>query len=321
MSQTHLFIMDPVEKLNLALDSSLRMAYELFLRGHHVYSSEIKNLFWKSSNAPHTYARRLEFEKHADEVKLGAWGTFDLRQFTVIHMRKDPPFDIHFFTATWFLDHCPNTLVLNSPHALRALNEKMVTLQFPKECKPTLVSYNPAHLLQFIREHCVGDAIVKPLYNHGGEGILRIILKEQKISEVEKTLTDLTEGGTKPRLVQTFDPSIFQGEVRVFSVGGKPISWCLKVPPKGTFLANTRAGATLHPYNPSSSLVEKVSRVAKDLVTKGIFIVGMDILSEEISEINVTSPRLLSAPTDPKNYYPEIVDWIEQKLESLSSKT
>jgi glutathione synthase len=134
-------------------------------------------------------------------------------------------------------------------------------------------------------------------------------------------LNDATENGKSPQLVQSFDPNIFDGEVRAYLVGGKALSWCLKVPKDGEFLANTGAGATLHPYSPSSQLKKKVEDLAKELLKHGIYFVGLDIISEEVTEINITSPRLLVAPGDTRDYYKEIASWILSKSNSRNDLT
>lgn len=313
MQQNHLFIMDPIEKLNLELDSSLRIAFELSKRQASVYLTEIKDLFWESGKAPQCRARHLSFDKEAVKVQLGEIQTWDLGVFSTIQMRKDPPFDMAYITATWFLDHCPRTLIVNHPHSLRAYNEKMLTLLFPKECKAALVSSDLPEILKYIQQHCHGDAVIKPLDLYGGRGIVHLQLDKTSITEAEQTILAATDHGKNARLVQAFDHHIFKGEVRVFTLNGEPLSWCLKVPHEGNFLANTRAGATLETYSPSQSVVQKVRKVAQELVQKGVWITGMDLINEEISEINITSPRLLMAPGDTRNYYAEIADWLIKK--------
>ncbi len=313
MQQNHLFIMDPIEKLNLELDSSLRIAFELSKRHAFVYFAEINDLFWETGKAPQCRARSFSFNKQADKVQLGETKVLELSSFSSIQMRKDPPFDMAYITATWFLDHCPKTLVINHPHALRAYNEKLLTLLFPKECKAALVSSNVSEILKYVQKQCQGDAIIKPLDLYGGRGIIRLQLENLSPAEAEQALMTATDHGKNARLVQRFDTHIFKGEIRVFTLDGEPLSWCLKVPHDGNFLANTRAGASLEAFTPSQDLIKKVSHVASELVKKGVWVTGMDLINEEISEINITSPRLLHAPGDTRNYFAEITDWLIKK--------
>lgn len=308
--QKHLFIMDPIEKLNLALDSSLRIAFALSKKGEKVYFCQMGDLYWESGKDPHSAAKAFTFNGQASAVNWGPTEQIRLDTFASIHMRKDPPFDINYITATWFLEHCGEALLVNNPAALRGFNEKMGILNFPEACKQSLVSSNPIQLFNFMEQHCNGDAILKPLHLYGGKGITHLQTHSNSNSDIQSKLNELTENGTHPFLVQAFDSNIYEGEIRAFLVGGKALSWCLKVPKKGEFLANTAAGASLHAYAPSSGLVSKVEALGKKLLKQGIYFVGLDIISEEVTEINITSPRLLVAPGDSRDYYEEIAKWI-----------
>ncbi len=311
MQRKHLFIMDPIEKLNLALDSSLRIAHALNLRGHAVYFCRINDLFWTSGKEPHCIASELIFAKDLQQLKLGPATDCNLDAFQTIHMRKDPPFDMNYVTATWFLDPCRKATVVNHPQALRDFNEKLGTLDFPAECKRALVSSNPEQLLEFVARECNGDAVLKPLHLFGGRDITRIELSKLTQEQALQSIQRDTEGGSSPKLAQAFDARIFEGEIRAFTLNGKALSWCMKVPKQGSFLANTAAGAVLKSYSPSPELANKVARVAKKLVQRGVYFVGMDIIGDEISEINITSPRLLVAPGDTRDYYAEIASFLE----------
>ena len=185
------------------------------------------------------------------------------------------------------------------------------TLEFPAECKKALVASHPQRLLDFIQKECNGDAILKPLHLFGGKGIIRVELAKVGLKEAHQILLSATDQGTQPKLAQAFDKGIFDGEVRAFLVNGCPLSWCLKVPQNGSFLANTAAGAVLKSYSPSSELVAKVTRVAENLKKRGVIFIGLDIINEEISEINITSPRLLVAPGDTRDYYAQIASFLE----------
>ncbi len=310
MLQKHLFIMDPIEKLNLGLDTSLRIAFALSRHGQNVYFCEISDLFWESGKGPHCHARPLEFGTELEKSHIGKEERLPLKNFQIIHMRKDPPFDIDYITATWFLEQCPETLFVNSPRSLQSFNEKMGILQFPNECKKSLVSSKVNELLTYIENQCKGDAVLKPLHLYGGRGIKHIQLSKISKFEAEKLIKESTQNEKSPHMVQAFDSRIFKGEIRVFLVGGKALSWCLKVPKEGDFLANTGAGATLHTYKPSSILLEKVESLASKLLKLGIYFVGLDIIGDEVSEINITSPRLLVAPGDTQDYYGEIAEWL-----------
>lgn len=305
--------MDPLEKLNLELDTSVRIAFELQALGHETYFGEVKDLFWLSGKVPATHAQPFAFSKDVRSVKAGPSQSFPLDAFSAIHMRKDPPFDVSYITATWFLD-AVSTLVVNAPHALRTFNEKMATLRFPEVCKPTFVGCQAQDLLEFIQDQCHGNAILKPLYQYGGRGIFRVNLEESNEHDARELLKKATERETQALLAQPFDDRIQQGEARAFALDGRALAWCLKIPRKGEFLANTRAGASLHPFTPTHSLESKIEKLSQKLADQGIFIVGFDIIGEDVTEINITSPRLLAAPGDTYNYYLDIAKWFEKKI-------
>lgn len=308
--QNHLFFVDPLKKLNLRLDSSLRMANALSHRGHRVYISHTETLSWRNIGGVSAYTAPITFQNHDPTSPLiGDFSTTFLSKFSAIHMRKDPPFDIDYISDTWFLEGS-KVQTFNNPAALRAINEKIAVLRFPKYCRPALLSSSVEEILSFIENDCGGDGIVKPLNLFGGQGVQRVelsLLPEKKAKELLFTLTCEEKS---PRLIQAFDKAIFDGEVRAFAAFGKAISWCLKKPATGQFLANTAAGASLVPYSPSTSEIFAVEETARELSSHGIHLVGFDIINGFISEMNITSPRLLTAPGDHTDYYGNLADMI-----------
>lgn len=311
--QKHLFIMDRLEKLNLKLDSSLKLGLELCALGVDIYATDCAGIFWNSTDKRvRANVRRISFSSqqiesvsHGDEA--GVW----LDEFAVIHMRKDPPVDTAYLMVTWALDSVAGkTRVFNHPAALRGLNEKVAIMQFPEACKKSLIATKVDDLVAFIREQCGGDAVLKPLTLYGGRGVIRLQWHEIGEAGVREAIQLATHEGALPHIVQPFDIQIFKGEVRAFAVGGKACAWCNKVPKAGNFLANTGQGATLEPYTPSPFLRDRVNKVAADLYERGVAFVGFDIIGNEITEINITSPRLLQAPSDTTNYYRAIAEWV-----------
>ncbi len=314
MRQTHLFVMDPVEKLNMKLDSSIRLAYQLKALGHEAYLTEINSLFWKKSdNSGSCVAQQMTFDDHPATLKLAEKKQLKLEEMTAVHMRKDPPFDMNYIAATWLLDSVKKKVHLfNDPEALRSINEKMTVFDFEKDAKNALVASDPEILMRFIEHDCNGDAIVKPLDLFGGRGVFRLNLNEHQKDEAFNILIEATGDGKALRLIQAFDENISKGEIRTFSVGGKALSWCLKKPSEGSYLANTAAGASLHSYSPTKEELTRVERCAEALMKKGVFFIGFDIIGGYISEANITSPRLLTAPDDQKNYYLDWARWTSE---------
>ncbi len=306
----HLFVIDPIENLNLKLDSSLRVARALCNIGHLAYICTPGQLEWLSrESCAAAFAQELAFpDGDINSLRVSPPRRLRLDFFQAIHMRKDPPYDMNYIATTWLLDSAVarGVKVYNAPTALRNLNEKLSILKFPEAIRDGLVSADPQQLMHFIKESANGDAVLKPLTLYGGRGVLRLNLNQQKEEQVLQILREETQNGQDLRLLQAFDQRIFQGEVRAFSINGKALSWCLKKPHGDNFLANTRSGATLEAYHPQVDEVAMVETVARALVKEGVYFVGFDIIGNFISEINITSPRLLHGPNDTRDYYKEI---------------
>lgn len=292
----HLFVIDPLPALNLRLDTSLRLAWHLNrLGGHEILSCTIADLHWQSGGPAAAVMRPLTFGASPEEPKLAERPvTLRLDELHCIHMRKDPPFNTRYLSATWMLDSVAGTtLVVNRPRALQSLNEKMATLLFPAACIPSMVSSDATVLAGYFAGLGT-DAVIKPLDLFGGRGIER--LKASDYAERESLLRKLSEAtrdGEEARMLQPYRQEVEAGEVRAFYAFGRPVAWCLKKPKPGNFLANTAAGATLHGFRPSAALEARTTDVSRELMRQGVFLVGYDIIGEEISEINITSPRLL----------------------------
>lgn len=296
----HLFIIDPISALNLRMDTSLRLAWHLqTTTKHSVMACTPRDLQWiigaKTATA---LAAPLLFSLTPESASLGMAREMPLSDFAIIYMRKDPPCDLNYLSTTWMLQSAGRTTKLvNEPRALQSLNEKMATFLFPDESIPACVSASPAALCSFAAQY-PGELIAKPLDLFGGRGIER--LSKDQLDQPEsclQTMERITESGQTVRILQPFRSAVAQGEIRAFYGFGQEIAWCLKIPKEGGFLANTAAGARLEPYQPSSALKRKIDRVAAELLALGAYFVGFDIIAEEISEINLTSPRLLYANT------------------------
>lgn len=313
MARSHLFLVDPLESLNKELDSSLRLMRELVALGHGVWTAEPRQLAWATGGAT-ARCRAMTFGKDAKDFHAGAMETKNLGAFQAIHMRKDPPYDLDYIATTWLLDAAPaTTKVYNSPAALRTLNEKLAILRFPAETRPALVSADVDELLRFAENEANGDAILKPLTLFGGRGVERLEVKKDR-AKARAKLVEETGDGAHIRLMQPFDHAIFQGEVRAFTAFGEAVSWCLKKPASGEYLANTRMGATLHRYEPQADELARVQKIARALWKEGVAFIGFDVIGGYVSEINITSPRLLAAPGDPTPYYQQLAKLVAKDV-------
>ena len=304
-----LFILDPLESLNLPMDSSLKLAAALGTCGAVLAYCTFKDLFWLggSSAAANVTELRCRYVPHQNsEIQLGVQRLQQLDAFDVILMRKDPPFNLDYVVCTWFLDTVANkSLVINHPEALRNLNEKLSIFKFNPGMEKGLVSLSASQIYAYIREECAGDAIVKPLLEFGGRQVTRVQLGNDKLVDLQ-LLKELTWEDSQFRMVQCFNKHIFQGEGRFFILNGKILNACLKVPRAGSFLANTGQGAVLAPYQASPTLEAKINELAIFLLKQKVFLAGVDCIGENISEINITSPRLLAPTSDIRPYYQEM---------------
>lgn len=308
----HLFVMDPMETLNRPLDTTLRMAGALDRRGEDCYLVTPKALSWdRDDGCAKARCHRLRLKGGAAEASLEL-GFFDmtLDSFASIHMRKDPPYDMQYIMTTWLLESAQRSArIYNHPAALRGLNEKLSIFHFPEATAEGLVSSSADELLAFAETKADGDAIVKPLDLFGGRDVHRIQPALDR-SAALTTLQTATRDGKELRLIQPFDKAIFEGEVRVFTAFGQPMAWCLKKPTGGGFLANTGAGATIEAYEPTPEEVERVTTVAESLMMDGVVFIGFDVIGGMISEINITSPRLLLAAGEAETVYDDIARMI-----------
>ena len=305
MKKAQLFIIDPPAAATLPLDTSVRLACALHQQGAEVYSAGIADL--SSSSEVLARCRRMTFTSatHTSVVIDSRIEIKVLAEFAAIHMRKDPPFDLAYLAATWHLDRA-GTQVFNRPQALRDYNEKMTVLHFPLQTVRSLVSADVEQMLAFIAQELQGNAIVKPLMMFGGQGVFRVQLDVLSEQAARRKITAAQQQQGTALIVQQFREEVWQGEVRCFSAFGEPVAWCLKVPAKGNFLANTAQGAKLLPYRPSPAEITTATTVAQHLLPDGVYFIGFDMIAGLITEINLTSPRLLLPPKSSDDPYPQI---------------
>lgn len=292
----HLFVIDPLSKLHPQLDSSLKLARELLQLGESVWTCEARSLVW-SAATPECTASSFP-EQISSRMSLDA--------FDAIHMRKDPPYDLSYISVLWMLD-AAKARIYNAPQGLLRLNEKVAILEFPEYRDAALLCIDSDRAQAFVEQECSGDAVLKPLAMYGGIGIKRVDSSFDFVS--------FFRDNPYYHLLQPFNSAIYQGEVRAFTVCGKAISWCLKKPKAGEFMANSNFGSTRHQYHPSPKEIHTVEDMAKRLLNKyQLKVIGFDMIGGKVSEINVTSPRLLHADDDQTPYYETFAKLILQDL-------
>ena len=283
-----LVVMDAIEQVNYKKDTSLAMMWAAEDRGHTLAYCQIHDL-WLDQGTLKVDAQGVQLQRDpANFYQLADKKTQLITEFDVILMRKDPPFDMRFIYTTYLLDHAKaaGVLVVNDPQAIRDCNEKLFATWFSEYMSPTIVTSKQAHIRKFIDEHV--DVIVKPLDGMGGTGIFRLSKDSPNIGS---TLEMLTELETLPIMAQRYLPEIVEGDKRILIVGGKPIEYCLaRIPSQGETRGNLAAGGRGVAMPVSEQEMAIAKAVAPILLDKGLLFVGLDVIGNCITEINVTSP-------------------------------
>ncbi|MBY5928986.1 glutathione synthase [Halomonas sp. DP8Y7-3] len=281
-------VMDPIDQLTYKKDTSLAMLWSAQDRGWSLSYMEQEDLFLREGRA---YARQRPLQVHRDPTHwydLGEAESLPLAELDVILMRKDPPVDSHFLNAVHLLAFAERegVLVVNPTRPLFECNEKLFAQQFPQCCTPTLVSCRDSEIRAFQAEH--GDVILKPLDGMGGSGIFHIGPEGRNLGAVIETLT---ERGQRQIMAQRFLPEIKDGDTRILLVDGEPVPYGLaRIPSAGETRGNLAAGGrgvSRELTDRDYWLVEQVKPVIKE---KGLMFVGLDVIGDYITEINVTSP-------------------------------
>ncbi|HRI09642.1 MAG TPA: glutathione synthase [Nannocystaceae bacterium] len=287
-----LFVLDPLSTLNPRADSSYVMITEALARGYRPYMVELGGLLLRH-NEVHAHAVPLGLAEGLPPdaaPPLRAVGDQELRaieSFRAVVMRKDPPVDADFIIATWWLDRArTRTLVVNEPAGLRDLSEKLAILEFPELIPRTFLLRNVADMRQALRE-LGGRMILKPVYGYGGRGVLIAREDDANLSTLFELTTRDGQGWT---IAQEFVPEAHLGDKRILLVDGEPIGAVLRVPAAGELRNNFHMGGSPALTNLSDRDRQICAAVGPFLKARGQFFVGLDVLGDYLTEINVTSP-------------------------------
>ena len=300
-----LFVADPLESFKTYKDSTYAMMREAQRRGHTLAACEPRHMGWLASTGVTAPVRRIRLTGHeehwfhetplAPEQRLTA-----LRDFDAVLMRKDPPFDSEFFYATHLLERAERegARVFNQPRALRDHPEKLAILEFPQYTAPTLVTRDAAAVRAFHAEH--RDIILKPLDGMGGMGIFRV--KEDGLN-LGAIIETLNRDGAQTLMVQKFIPAISQGDKRVLVIGGQPVPYSLaRIPQGGEVRGNLAAGGKGVAQPLTVRDREIAEALGPVLAARGLLLVGLDIIGDHLTEINVTSPTCFQEITDQSGF-------------------
>ena len=288
-----LFIADPLESFQTYKDSTFAMMREAQRRGHQLMACQPKDLMWQRGGRVTAYVRDITLTGAADDWFVAVQQTPDerpqvLAEVDAVLMRKDPPFDSEYFYATHLLGQAQRegARVFNDPAALRNHPEKLSIMEFPELIAPTLVTRDAADVRRFHEEH--GDIILKPLDGMGGMGIFRVGPDGLNLGSITETLN---RHGAQSLMVQKFLPSIAQGDKRVLLIGGKPVPYSLARIPQGSEIRGNLAAGGKGVAQPLSQRDREIAEaLGPILLARGLLLVGLDIIGEHLTEINVTSP-------------------------------
>jgi glutathione synthase len=278
--------MDPIERIDIDADSTFVLALEAQRRGHGLYHYLPTDLSYDRGRIK-ARARALQVRrKHGDHYALGAPEMLDLRTFDVVLMRQDPPFDLNYVAATHLLERVHSqTLVVNDPVAVRNAPEKLFVTQFPELMPPTLITHDPKEIKAFRAEH--GDIVLKPIYGNGGAGVFHIDPDDENLN----SLLDLfAQTVREPLMVQRYIPEIKQGDKRIVLIDGAPAGAVNRIPPAGDARANLHVGGRAEKAVLSRRDLEICEALGPVLRSQGLVFVGIDVIGDWLTEINVTSP-------------------------------
>ena len=280
------FQMDPIEAVDIRADSSFRIAIEAQARGHELYFYTPDRLAYQAGRVTaRGWPMRLRAEQ-GNHVTFGEEHEFDLAGMDVVWLRQDPPFDMGYITTTHLLDMIhPKTLVVNDPFWVRNYPEKLLVLQFPELTPPTTIARDLATLRAFKDAH--GDIILKPLYGNGGAGVFRLGPDDRNLTSLHELFSAINR---EPLIAQKFLPDVSNGDKRVILVDGEPVGAINRVPQKGETRSNMHVGGKPEKIGLSARDLEICAAIGPLLREKGQIFVGIDVIGDYLTEINVTSP-------------------------------
>jgi glutathione synthase len=278
--------MDPMESINIDADSTFVLALEAQARGHALFHYLPQHLSLKNGRVS-AWVRPLEVRRvKGDHFRLGEAQLVDLATLDVVLMRQDPPFDMAYITATHLLEHIhPHTLVVNDPVQVRNAPEKLLVTHFEGLLPPTLITSDRRHILDFRNEY--KDIVLKPLFGNGGAGVFHVTPGDENLNSLLELFTQLYR---EPVIVQQYLPQVRAGDKRIILVDGVPAGAVNRVPQAGEARSNLHVGGTACKTELTSREREICEAIGPTLSARGLIFVGIDVIGDYLTEINVTSP-------------------------------
>jgi len=293
-------ILDPLSSIKIYKDTTYAMMVEAARRGHELDFMLQESLMWKGGavigeNAPLTLTGDKERWYH-----IGLPRETPLSEFDAVLMRKDPPFDAEYVASTWLLEQAvrDGARVFNDPRAIRDHSEKLAVTEFPQFCVPTIVTRLAGQIHAFIEAH--GDVVVKPLDGMGGESVFRVTDTDPNRYVIVETIT---AHGRRTVMAQRYIPEIRDGDKRILVIAGKPVPFCLaRIPKPGETRGNLAVGGTGVARPLTERDLEIANTLGPVLAGRGLLLVGLDVIGDYLTEVNVTSPTCFREITDQSGF-------------------
>jgi glutathione synthase len=278
--------MDPVEAINIETDTTFLLMMEAQTRGHALWVYTPERIALEDGRVT-ARGRALTLQAiKGDHHRLGAFETRDLAEMDVILMRQDPPFDLAYISATHFLERLhPKTLVVNNPAEVRNAPEKLFVTEFPGLQPPTLVTADAEAVRDFRDRH--GDMVLKPLYGGGGSGVVRLRPEDPNLDALLELHAMI---GREPVVAQKFIPAVAFGDKRILLIDGEPVGAINRVPAKDQVRSNLARGGRAEAVELTARDLELCAAIGPALTARGLLFVGIDVIGDYMTEINVTSP-------------------------------
>ena len=278
--------MDPIEKIDIAADSTFALALEAQVRGHSLLYYGPRDLTFRDGAVTARASRLSVRAKKGDHFELGERAVHDLSHLDVVLMRQDPPFDMAYITATHILERVhPKTLVVNDPAAVRNAPEKLFVTLFKDLMPPTLITSDRLAIREFRAEH--KDIILKPLYGNGGAGVFRVKEDDENIGSLLEMFTQFYR---EPVIVQRYVPEVRKGDKRIILVDGEFTGAINRVPAAGEARSNMHVGGKPEATTLSQREKQICATIGPELKARGLVFTGIDVIGDYLTEINVTSP-------------------------------
>jgi glutathione synthase len=308
------FLMDPIERILPDKDTTFVFMLEAGRRGHQVLYFTPETLF-TIKNEPHAYVRAAVVKRAVPHYEIGEAVEMRLRDLDVLFMRVDPPFTLDYLTQTYFLDFIEDDVfVINRPQSIRDANEKLFTLHFPELVPPTIITNNIDQIRKFQIE-VGGEIVLKPIYGCGGAGVFAIKMGDRNTNVI---IENMTNSGATKIIAQKYVPEVRLGDKRIIMLNGEAIGATARVPKEEENRANIHVGGTCI----KNTLTERdkyiAQKVGAELKKRGLYFVGLDVLGDWLTEINVTSPTGVQEIDRLDNVCLEarVIDFVEKRIGS-----